>query len=114
MAKKTPSEAKDTELLSIIRGASTSTEEPKKVEPTTLSSQDTSPSANQQGRKTSIYLNPDDLKLLRELTLWLAGQGRRVNDTLIIRAALRSVQTGSAFLEAYDTAAKSDRRYKRI
>lgn len=114
MPKKTASSAKDNELLNIIRGTATSTGESDSPESTLGSSQDTSQPADQQGRKTSIYLNPDDLKLLRELTLWLAGQGRRVNDTLIIRAALRSVQTGGAFLQAYDTAAKSDRRYKRV
>ena len=65
------------------------------------------------GKFSSIYLNPEDQRILRELSLWFSGQGRKINDTLIIRTALRAARTGSEFLTAYDEAAGSDRRYKR-
>src|SRR5688500_10866844 len=43
------------------------------------------------GKRSAIYLNAEDQKILRELAVWFASQGRPINDTLIIRAALRSV-----------------------
>ena len=70
-----------------------------------------SPAAS--GKFSSIYLNVEDQRILRELSAWFAGQGRKINDTLIIRTALRAVQTGSELLTAYDIAAQSDRRYKK-
>src|ERR1041385_5419150 len=51
------------------------------------------------GKFSSIYLNPEDQRILREFSVWFAGQGRKVNDTLIIRAALRAAKTGRDFLE---------------
>ena len=63
------------------------------------------------GKFSSIYLNTEDQRILRELSVWFAGQGRKINDTLIIRAALRAARTGSDLLAAYDKAVRSDRRY---
>ena len=65
------------------------------------------------GKFSSIYLNPEDQKILRKFSAWFAGQGRKINDTLIIRAALRAAKTGGEFLAAYDEATLADRRFKK-
>jgi hypothetical protein len=62
---------------------------------------------------SSIYLNEQDQRLLRDLSLWFAGQGLRINDTLVLRIALRAARPGSALLAAYEEAVKSDRRFKK-
>jgi hypothetical protein len=57
-------------------------------------------------------MHEEDRRILRELSAWLAGQGVRASDSLVIRTALRSAKTGSALLEAYREAAKLDGRLK--
>ena len=57
-----------------------------------------------------IWLQPRDSQQLRELAAWLAGQGERIADAQILRAALRLVKPNGAFLEAYREAAKLDGR----
>ena len=71
------------------------------------------PAARPPGRFSSIYLNEQDQRLLRELSVWFAGQGLRINDTLVLRIALRAARPGSALLTAYEEAIKSDRRFKK-
>ena len=72
------------------------------------------PGGTPGGKRSAIYLNAEDQKILRELALWFASQGRPINDTLIIRAALRSVagRPDNALLRAYEQARKADRRFK--
>ena len=65
------------------------------------------------GRPVQFWFHEEDRRVLRELAAWLAGQGVRSTDSMVVRAALRSVQTGSAFLEAYRAAALLDGRLKR-
>lgn len=70
-------------------------------------------SPQRTSRKTSqIYFHPEDKQRLRELSAWLASQGLRVNDSLVIRSALRAVQMDSRFVTACQDAAKLDRRFK--
>ena len=66
----------------------------------------------QAGKFSSIYLNEQDQRLLRELSVWFAAQGLRINDTLVLRAALRAARPGSDLLAAYEESLKADRRYK--
>ncbi len=72
------------------------------------------PAVRPSGRFSSIYLNPEDEKIIRETALWCTGQGLRINDSLIVRVALRMLHTGSEFIAAYQEAVKSDRRSKKI
>jgi hypothetical protein len=58
-------------------------------------------------------MHDEDRKLVRELSAWLAGQGIRPTDSMVIRAALRLARTGDSLLEAYWEAAKLDGRIKR-
>jgi hypothetical protein len=65
------------------------------------------------GKAVQFWMHDEDRKLVRELSAWLAGQGLRPTDSMVIRAALRQAKTGSALIEAYWDAAKLDGRLKR-
>lgn len=64
------------------------------------------------GRPVQFWMHEEDRRILRELSAWLAGQGVRASDSLVIRTALRSAKTGSELLDAYREAAKLDGRLK--
>jgi hypothetical protein len=66
-----------------------------------------------RGKPTNLYLRESDIAKLRELTVYLADQGERTSDSLIVRAALQAVTPGSALLRAYREAAGADLRFKR-
>jgi hypothetical protein len=65
------------------------------------------------GRAVQFWMHDEDTQLVRELSAWLAGQGVRPSDSMVIRAALRYAKTGSGLLEAYWQASKLDGRLKR-
>ena len=65
------------------------------------------------GKPVQFWMHDEDRKLVRELSAWLAGQGLRPNDSMVIRAVLRLAKTGSGLIEAYWEAAKLDGRLKR-
>jgi hypothetical protein len=60
------------------------------------------------GKPVQFWLHDEDRRLVRELAAWLAGQGLRSTDSLIIRSALRTAKTGGELLEAYRQAAQLD------
>jgi hypothetical protein len=64
------------------------------------------------GKQAQFWLHEDDRRLIRELAAWLAGQGVRPTDSLVVRAALRTAQGGEALLAAYKDAAARDGRLK--
>jgi hypothetical protein len=66
-----------------------------------------------KGKQVQFWFHEEDGKLVRELAAWLAGQGVRPSDSLVIRAALRTAETGTAFLQAYRKAAELDGRLKK-
>lgn len=66
-----------------------------------------------KGKQVQFWFHDEDGKLVRELSAWLAGQGVRPTDSLVIRAALRTAETGTAFLHAYRKAAELDGRLKK-
>jgi hypothetical protein len=51
------------------------------------------------GKPVQFWMHDDDIKLIRELSAWLAGQGIRPSDSLVIRSVLRLAKTGSGLLE---------------
>ena len=67
---------------------------------------------NRVGKPVQFWLHDEDRKLVRELAAWLAGQGMRPTDSMVIRAALRTAKTGGDLLEAYRQAAQLDGRLK--
>src|SRR5690606_20747717 len=62
------------------------------------------------GKPVQFWMHEEDRKIVRELAAWLAGQGIRPTDSMVVRAALRMVKTGGPFLEAYHQAAALDGR----
>jgi hypothetical protein len=66
-----------------------------------------------KGKQVQFWFHEEDGKLVRELSAWLAGQGVRPTDSLVIRAALRTAPTGTGFLQAYRKAAELDGRLKK-
>jgi hypothetical protein len=64
------------------------------------------------GKPVQFWLHDEDRRLVRELAAWLAGQGVRSTDSLVVRAALRTAKTGGEFLEAYRHASQLDGRLK--
>jgi hypothetical protein len=71
--------------------------------------------ANKRGRvghPVQFWMHEEDRRILRELSAWLAGQGVRASDSLVIRTALRSAKTGSELLQAYREAVQLDGRLK--
>ena len=63
--------------------------------------------------KLQFYLHDEDRRTIRELSAWLAGQGIRASDSLIIRSALQLTRTGSDLLNTYRKLAERDGRFKR-
>jgi len=59
-----------------------------------------------------FWLHDEDRKLVRELSAWLAGQGERPTDSLVIRTALRMANTGGELLKAFRQASQLDGRLK--
>jgi hypothetical protein len=68
---------------------------------------------SRMGKPSQFWMHDEDRKLVRELSAWLAGQGIRPTDSMVIRAVLRLAKTGNGLLEAYWQAAKLDGRIKR-
>jgi hypothetical protein len=66
-----------------------------------------------RGKAVQFYLHDEDQKLIRELAVWLAPHRRRINDSLIIKMALRAAKTGPDLLAAYDAAVEVDGRTRK-
>jgi hypothetical protein len=64
------------------------------------------------GKPVQFWIHEEDRRLLRELAAWLAGQGERPTDSMVIRSALRVTKTGAEFLKAYRDASLLDGRLK--
>jgi hypothetical protein len=65
-----------------------------------------------RGKPVNLYLRDSDVARVRELTVFIAGEGERTSDSLIVRAALRAATPGRAFLQAYREVASADLRFK--
>lgn len=61
----------------------------------------------------NLYLHPEDTQRIRSLAAYLSGQGFRVSDSQVVKAALRVASTDSALLSAYEQALTADQRFKR-
>lgn len=65
------------------------------------------------GKPAQFWFHDEDRRILRELAAWLSGQGVRLTDSMVIRAALRTARTGDELLQACRQAAELDGRLKR-
>jgi hypothetical protein len=64
------------------------------------------------GKPVQFWMHDEDRQIVRELAAWLAGQGIRPTDSMVIRATLRAAKTGGELLDAYRQAAQLDGRLK--
>jgi hypothetical protein len=69
--------------------------------------------AGKVGKPIQFWMHEEDRKLIRELSAWLAGQGIRPSDSMVVRAALRMAKPGAALLDSYRQSAALDGRLKR-
>jgi hypothetical protein len=109
------SKARHNDLLAAIQRKVPSSPEPiPETETVRLSSAEpeiggaSRPSAH----RVQFYMHDDDRQIVRELSAWLAGQGIRASDSLVIRTALRLASTGDQLLTTYRQLEKQDGRYK--
>jgi hypothetical protein len=98
--------------IEVLPAAKPEKEEPVKRDVARKAAAEKKPKS-QIGKPVQFWMHDEDRKLVRELSAWLAGQGIRPSDSMVIRAALRLAKTGSGLLEAYWQAAKLDGRIKR-
>jgi hypothetical protein len=64
------------------------------------------------GKPVQFWMHDEDRQIVRELAAWLAGQGERPTDSLVMRSALRMASTGGELLKAYRQASQLDGRLK--
>ena len=107
---------KEDELLAAIKNTKkphSSSSRPSTQKASHSNQPSSKPASYRRGRTSSFSFNEEDYRIIRELSAWLAGQGRRVNDTAILRAALRMVETGDELLQVYDTIDEQVREARR-
>jgi hypothetical protein len=107
---KASSRTKVQQLTTIIRRSQTEEASPQEE---AAAQELVQPAESEQGTKALIYFRPEDRKLIRDLSAFLAGQGLRVNDSLVIKSVLRAVRPGDELIAAYHEAMKADRRRKK-
>ena len=66
-----------------------------------------------RGKPMNLYLHPEDTLRIRSLAAYLTGQGFRVSDSQVVKAALRVASADSSLLSAYEQAVTADQRFKR-
>jgi len=72
----------------------------------------TKKTASKRGKPTNLYLRDDDIAKVRELVAFVAGEGERVSESLIVRAAIGVAKADRTFLAAFRDAASRDLRFK--
>ena len=72
----------------------------------------TAKKATTRGKPMNLYMRPDDVSKIRELTAYAADNKQRTSDSKIVRAALRVAKTDRAFLAALKDAESADLRYR--
>jgi hypothetical protein len=68
--------------------------------------------ARRIGKPVQFWMHEEDRKIVRELAAWLAGQGIRPTDSMVVRAALRMAKPGGSFLDTYRQSALLDGRLR--
>jgi hypothetical protein len=67
---------------------------------------------SKRGKNVNLYLYDGDVERIRDLVAWVASNGLRVSESLVVRTALRVAQADKRFLTAYADAASADQRFK--
>ena len=84
-----------------------------KTAPVTLKPERQSLVTTGRGKPTNLYLHPEDTQRIRSLAAYLTGQGFRVSDSQVVKAALRVASADSSLLSAFEQAVTADQRFKR-
>jgi hypothetical protein len=66
-----------------------------------------------RGRPVNLYLREPDIEKIRELIAFIASQGERTSDSLVVRAAIHAAGTNRSFLAAFKEVASTDLRFRR-
>ncbi len=72
----------------------------------------TKKAVSKRGKNVNLYLYDADVAKIRELVAYVAGNGLRVSEALVVRTALRVAERDKQFLTAYEDAASADQRFK--
>lgn len=67
---------------------------------------------SKRGKNVNLYLYTADVARIRELVSYVAANGLRVSESLVVRTALRVANADKRFLAAYADAASADQRFK--
>ncbi len=67
---------------------------------------------SRRGKNVNLYLYDADVARIRELVSYVAANGLRISESLVVRTALRVAQADKRFLTAYADAASADQRFK--
>ena len=110
---KSKSTDKAASLLAAIQRTPVSAAEPESPAPAArLKAHPAKHVKSRVGKPVQFWLHDEDRKLVRELSAWLAGQGERPTDSLVIRSALRMANTSVELLKAFRQASQLDGRLK--
>jgi hypothetical protein len=105
--QRTPSAAPEAEAVPVVPPARRDRKTPPRSAPVAHPEP-----KNKVGKPVQFWFHDEDRQLVRELAAWLAGQGIRSTDSMVLRAALRTAKTGGELLEAYRQASQLDGRLK--
>lgn len=67
--------------------------------------------AGRTGRRITFYLHPADEDRIKHFRVWLGTHGERVNDSLVLKACLRSAEAGERLLDGLASAMADDKRF---
>lgn len=125
MSSKSKSSNVSSLLAAIQRKAPNAPPTPEVVPPEAIATDEAQPrrkaarraepaagSKSRVGKPVQFWLHDEDRQLVRELAAWLAGQGIRTTDTMVIRSVLRMAKTGGELLDAARQTAQLDGRLK--
>ena len=70
----------------------------------------TAPTKAKRGAAVQFWLRDEDRQTIRELAAYLATQGHRPTDSLIVRAALRLARADASLISAFQQAQALDGR----
>ncbi|HEV2708571.1 MAG TPA: hypothetical protein VGU67_00010 [Edaphobacter sp.] len=73
----------------------------------------TKKTAPTRGKPVNCYMRDEDVSLIRDLATFISGQGYRVSDSQVIKAALRVAKPDSKLLKAFEEVLQMDGRFKR-
>lgn len=66
-----------------------------------------------KGKPINLYLHPEDQLRIRSLAAYLVGQGKRVSDSQVVKAALQVAGGNAELLTALHAVAERDMRFKK-